>query len=75
VQVQLRNIIKRALLAYLGGLGIIGVVLAISIGHGAGWRPALAGLPLYVTVFVGITYQLIKEIRALNRKTREESKQ
>ncbi|MCW5300532.1 hypothetical protein DXT88_20385 [Herbaspirillum lusitanum] len=75
MQVKLKNIIKRALIAYLGGLGTIGVVLAISIGHGSGWRPALAGLPLYVTIFAGITYQLFKEVRALKREEQQESKQ
>nr|WP_081053149.1 hypothetical protein [Burkholderia territorii] len=60
-----RRLYKRAVVAYSGAIGIVLVALAISIRHGAGWRPALAGMPLYVTVFGGITYQLIKELRAL----------
>nr|WP_083245617.1 hypothetical protein [Paraburkholderia nodosa] len=63
-----RRLYKRAVVAYSGGVGMALFVLAISIHHGAGWRPALAGIPLYLTVFGGITYQLIKELRALNGK-------
>jgi hypothetical protein len=48
--------------AYLGAAGIVALALIISIMHGAGWMPALAGTPLYVIVFGGITYQLTKEI-------------
>lgn len=55
-------------MAYSGGAGMVLLALAISIHHGTGWRPALAGMPLYVTVFGGITYQFIKELRALNGK-------
>ncbi|MXN77786.1 hypothetical protein GR157_23950 [Burkholderia sp. 4701] len=54
--------------AYLSLAGIIGAFVTVSMVQGAGWRPALAGTPLYVTVFGGITYQLIKEWRALKRE-------
>ncbi|BFG74301.1 hypothetical protein PTKU46_23340 [Paraburkholderia terrae] len=63
-----RRLYKRAIMAYSGGAGMVLLALAISIHHGTGWRPALAGMPLYVTVFGGITYQFIKELRALNGK-------
>src|SRR5271154_2270433 len=33
--------------------------LAISMAHGAGWSPLLVAMPLFLTVFGGITYQLI----------------
>ena len=59
--------------AYLSLFAIIGVFVVVSMVQGAGWRPALAGMPLYVTVFGGITYQLIKEIRALKRKGARDS--
>lgn len=65
---QFGRLIKRAVVAYLGALGIVALALVISIAHGSGWKPALAGMPLYVTLFVGITYQLVKELRALKRK-------
>lgn len=69
----MRNDQKQALLrrytkAYLSLAGIIGAFAAVSLAKGAGWKPALAGMPLYVTVFVGITYQLVKELRALRRQ-------
>lgn len=65
---QFRKLIKRAVIAYLGALGIVALALVISIAHGSGWKPALAGMPLYVTLFAGITYQLVKELRALKWK-------
>lgn len=43
-------------------------VLGVSLAKGAGWKPMLAGMPVYITFFVGITYQLVKELRALNRE-------
>lgn len=55
-----RRLYKRAVVAYSGGAAMVLLALAISIRHGAGWRPVLAGVPLYVTVFGGITYQFIK---------------
>jgi NhaP-type Na+/H+ or K+/H+ antiporter len=68
---QYKRLIQRALVAYLGAAGIVALALIISITHGAGWRPALAGMPLYVIVFAGITYQLIKEIVKLRKQERE----
>ncbi|WP_226383511.1 hypothetical protein [Burkholderia mayonis] len=63
-----RKLLKRAVIAYSGAVGIVAVAVVISLANGAGWRPALAGMPLYVTVFGGITYQLFKEWRALKRE-------
>ena len=59
--------LKRALIAYFGAIGIVILAVAISVVHGSGWRPALAGMPLYVTIFGGITYQLVKEWRVIKR--------
>jgi len=64
----LKRLIWRALIAYSGALGIVALAVVISVVHGSGWKPALAGMPLYVTIFGGITYQLIKEWRALKRE-------
>ena len=50
---------------------MVAVALVISVSHGAGWRPVLAGMPLYVILFGGVTYQLIKELRALKNAERE----
>ncbi|EUC12604.1 UNVERIFIED_ORG: hypothetical protein BDU10_9599 [Burkholderia sp. CF145] len=69
---QFRKLIKRAVIAYSGALGIVALALVISIVHGAGWKPASAGMPLYVTLFVGITYQLVRELRAPKRKEQKD---
>ncbi len=59
---------RRYLKAYLSVFAVIAVVVAISEAKGVGWRPALAGLPMYVILFVVVTYQFVKELRALKRK-------
>jgi hypothetical protein len=63
-----QSITRRYLRAYLSLLGIISTFVGVSLIKGAGWKPALAGLPLYLIVFGGITYQLIKELRALKQE-------
>jgi hypothetical protein len=62
------SLVRRYVKAYLSLVGIIAAFASVSLAKGAGWRPALVGMPLYVTVFIGITYQLIKELRVLNRE-------
>jgi hypothetical protein len=64
-------IVRRYVKAYLSLIGIIAAFVGISMAQGAGWRPALAGMPLYVILFAGITYQLIKEIVTLRKRERE----
>lgn len=61
-------IVRRYRKAYLSVFAVIAVVVVISEAKGSGWRPALAGLPMYVTLFVVVTYQFVKELRALKRK-------
>jgi hypothetical protein len=46
----------------------VGAFAIASEMKGAGWRPALAGMPLYVTLFVAITYRLVTEICENSRK-------
>lgn len=60
-----KRIYKRAVVAYSGGVGMVLFALAISILRGAGWKPVLVLIPLYIVVFGGITYQLVKELHAL----------
>ncbi len=62
------RIVRRYTKAYLSAIGVAGAFVLVSEMNGAGWRPALAGMPLYVTLFLGITYQLVKEVRQYNRK-------
>jgi hypothetical protein len=54
--------------AYLSLMGIIAAFVGVSLVQGAGWKPALAGMPLYVIAFAGITYQLVREIVKLKNK-------
>jgi len=63
--------VRRYVKAYLSLIGIIAACVGVSVAQGAGWRPALAGMPLYVIVFGGITYQLIREIVNLKKQERE----
>jgi hypothetical protein len=58
---------KRARRAYAGALGIPGVVLVFSYAQGSNWEPVLIGLPVYLVIFVSITIQLVRELRALER--------
>lgn len=67
-QLELRKIVKSAIIAYLGGIGMVLFPLAISIYHGKDWKVLLILLPLYIIVFGGITYQMIKDIRALKQE-------
>jgi hypothetical protein len=66
-----KTIITRAAIAYLALLGLPGVILVFSLAKGAGWKPMLAGLPVILTIFVSITYQFIKELRAVDRRKRD----
>jgi hypothetical protein len=66
-QQELRKIAKSAILAYLGGVGMVLFAFTISVYHGKGWKPLLVLLPLYIIVFGGIIYQVIKDIRALRQ--------
>jgi hypothetical protein len=67
-----RKIYKRFFVANLALVGIVLSVLGFSLARGASWRPVLAGAPVYLTLFISITYSFIKEIRAQGRKERGE---
>jgi hypothetical protein len=62
------RIFRRYTKAYLSAVGVAGAFVLVSEMRGAGWRPALAGTPLYATLFLGITYQLVKDVRQYKRK-------
>ncbi|WP_213304752.1 hypothetical protein [Paraburkholderia sacchari] len=63
---------QRYIKAYLSLLGIVAAFVGVSMAQGAGWRPALAGMPLYVILFVAITYKLVKEIVASRKRERNQ---
>lgn len=62
------RIIRRYMKAYASTIGVAGAFVFSSEMKGAGWRPALAGMPLYATMFLAITYQLVRDVRAYKRK-------
>lgn len=65
-----RALAIRFIKAYLSLVAMILFVLIVSLSKGVGWKVILVGMPLYVTVFWGITYSLIKEWRAMRKKSR-----
>ncbi|MCG1054762.1 hypothetical protein KQH49_07245 [Mycetohabitans sp. B5] len=66
-----RKLYRRFALGYLGILGMILVPLLFSIIQGAGWKSVLAGVPGYLTFFFAVSWQFVKELRALKREKRE----
>ncbi|MFP6562459.1 hypothetical protein WJ542_29780 [Paraburkholderia sp. B3] len=71
---QRTKIIRRYAIAYFSLLGIFGAFAIVSIAQGAGWRPAMAGMPLYVILFGGITFQLVRELLALRSRDNYKAK-
>ncbi|EUC17704.1 UNVERIFIED_ORG: hypothetical protein BDU10_7519 [Burkholderia sp. CF145] len=65
-----KALIKRAVFAYSGAIGLVVFALFISLRHGAGAKPLVILLPLFVIAFGGVTYQLVKELRTLAREKR-----
>jgi hypothetical protein len=67
-----KALFRRLAVGYLGVLGMIVVALFFSLTQGAGWKPVLTGVPVYLIFFAAITYQFIKELRALKREEESE---
>ena len=63
-----QGLVSRYAKAYLSLLAIVGFFAGISLSKGAGWKPLLIPLPVFLLLFVGITYQLIKDVRSRERK-------
>jgi len=63
-----QGLVPHYMKAYLSLLAVIGFFAGISLAKGAGWKPLLIPLPLFIILFIGITYQLIKELRSTKRK-------
>ncbi|WP_213308750.1 hypothetical protein [Paraburkholderia sacchari] len=66
-----RKFIVRYIKAYVSVLAVIGSVIAISELKGAGWKPALAGMPMYVLLFALVTYAMVRELRTLKKEERD----
>ncbi|WP_107938078.1 hypothetical protein [Burkholderia sp. MSMB0856] len=67
-----RKLVKRAIVAYSGAIGMVAFSAAISLSHKAGLRPLLILLPLFILVFGGITYQFAKEWLSIKRGDRRD---
>jgi hypothetical protein len=63
-----RAVVRKFVKGYLSLAAMVVFVLIVSISKGAGWKAILVGMPVFVTFLVGITYQFVKELRALKRK-------
>ena len=57
-----QKILKRLIFGCLGIIILIFASLIFSLIQGAGWRPIIAGLPVYATFFILITYRFIRYI-------------
>ncbi|MGA7777757.1 MAG: hypothetical protein WCA85_08585 [Paraburkholderia sp.] len=68
-----KSIYRRFAIGYLGILGMVLVALGFSTAQGAGWKPVLIGVPVYLTFLVTVTYQFMRERRALKNEEREET--
>ncbi|MGF6508062.1 hypothetical protein OKW26_003888 [Paraburkholderia sp. 32] len=65
-----RRFITRYVKAYISVFAVVAVVIAISELRGAGWRPALAGIPMYVSLFVLVTYAMLRERRQIRKSNK-----
>jgi len=68
-----RKIYLRLAVGYLAMALLIIMFLAFSIIQGAGWKPIIVGLPMFLTFFIGVSYYFIKSIHALRRRESGES--
>jgi hypothetical protein len=66
-----RLLYQRFLLGFSCLLAIPLMVVMVSLAKGAGWKPLVPGLPIYLTLFGGAIYQFVKELRALKREEQE----
>jgi hypothetical protein len=65
-----RRFITRYVKAYISVFAVVAVVVAISELRGGGWRPALAGIPMYVSFFVLVTYAMLRELRQFRKSNK-----
>ncbi|CAG2148861.1 hypothetical protein CUPL110328_23920 [Cupriavidus plantarum] len=70
---NLKKILKRLIVGYLSLTYLVLVAAGFSLAQGAGWRPLIAGLPVFLTFFVAITYYFVRDLRAQRRRDRGES--
>lgn len=64
--------VARYVKAYVSVLVVIGIVIVISELNGAGWRPALAGIPMYLSLFLLVTYAMVREFRKIKEDNKKD---
>ncbi|WP_244813747.1 hypothetical protein [Caballeronia sp. Lep1P3] len=62
---------RKFLVGYLCLLAVPLMILGISVSKGAGAAGLVPGIPVYLLVLGGATYQFVKELRALKREEQE----
>jgi hypothetical protein len=68
MQSEKRTIRKRYLKAYLSLAAMMGFTAAVSVVQGSDWKILLVGMPLFLIFFCGISYQMVKDLKALRRR-------
>lgn len=68
-----RQIIVRSVKGYLSLAAMIAFIAGVSWRKGAGLGAIWVGMPVFLTVFVGITYQLIKGLAVFKRENQQDS--
>lgn len=63
-----RALYRKFLMGCLWLIAIPIMFLILSFYKGAGWAGLVPGMPVYLTLLGGATYQFIKEIRALKQE-------
>jgi len=68
-----RQIIVRSVKGYLSLAAMIAFISSVSLAKRAGWGVIWVGMPVFLTVFIGITYQLVKGLTLLKRGKQQDS--
>ncbi len=74
MQEEKQRLVRRFVKGYLSLIAMMVFVLAVSFLKGTGWKILLVGAPLFLTLFIGITYQLAKEMRTQTQRNAVEPK-
>ncbi|WP_207005735.1 hypothetical protein [Trinickia mobilis] len=66
---------RKFLVGYLCLLAVPLMIMAISLHKGAGLAGLVPGIPIYLVLLGGATYQFIKELRTLKREEQKSEEQ
>lgn len=68
------ELIRRYAIGYGSIFAIFAAFAIVSIWYGAGWRPALSGTPAYISLFILMTFNLLRDIYRIRKREGEEKK-